>query len=208
MKITELKVNEYLEILGSDAPAPGGGAAAGLAGAQGVALVAMVANLTIGKEKFKEYEQHCLDIKAECEKLEKELEKCTDDDVQAYSLFSAAYKLPRTTDEEKAERAAAIAKAAVNATEVPLKTMGLCLEGLKLADAMVGNSNPNIISDIGVGAQNLLSAVKSSWLNVKINLPSLKEEAQKEYFKSEGERIFSEAETLADKVYTNVLAAL
>ena len=70
MKITELKVNEYLEILGSDAPAPGGGAAAGLAGAQGVALVAMVANLTIGKEKFKEYEQHCLDIKAECEKLE------------------------------------------------------------------------------------------------------------------------------------------
>lgn len=208
MKITELKVNEYLEILGSDAPAPGGGAAAGLAGAQGVALVAMVANLTIGKEKFKEYEEHCINIKAECERLEKALEQCTNDDVQAYSLFSAAYKMPRTTEEEKAERAAAIAKAAVNATEVPLKTMALCLEGLKLADAMVGNSNPNIISDIGVGAQNLLSAVKSSWLNVKINLPSLKDEVQKENFKSEGERIFGETEVLADKVYANVLAAL
>ena len=102
-----MTVKDYLDLLKSDAPAPGGGSVSALSAAQGVGLVAMVADLTIGREKYAEYEEVCKAAKEEALKLYSELVAGIDKDTEAFNKVSAAYKLPKNTDEEKAARSAA-----------------------------------------------------------------------------------------------------
>ncbi len=200
MKLVDLKISEYLDVLKSDAPAPGGGSVSALAGAQGVALIMMVANLTIGRERYAAHQEICAEVKAKCEELYAELVAAIDNDTEAYNLVSAAYKLPKDTDEDKAARSKAIATATLTATEVPFHTMELCYEGLLLAKELVGRSNPNAASDIGVGAQNLLAGVKGAWLNVKINLPGVKDVTKKTEFSFKGEKFLAESQVIADEI--------
>ena len=111
MKLVDMTVKDYLDLLKSDAPAPGGGSVSALSAAQGVGLVAMVADLTIGREKYAEYEEVCKAAKEEALKLYSELVAGIDKDTEAFNKVSAAYKLPKNTDEEKAARSAAIREA-------------------------------------------------------------------------------------------------
>ena len=207
MKLIDMKVNEYLDVLKSDAPAPGGGSAGALAAAQGVALVAMVCDLTLGKEKYMEYQDVCAYAKAEAEELYGKLVESIDKDTEAFNLVSAAFKMPKGTEEEKAARSKAIADGTLVATEVPFETMMLCAEGLKVTEMIVGKSNPNAASDLGVAALNLLSGVKGAWLNVLINLPGVKDEALKAKFLT-GKKTIIEAEALAARIYMEVSAML
>nr|WP_202931098.1 cyclodeaminase/cyclohydrolase family protein [Aminipila terrae] len=105
MKLIEMKVNEYLDILKSDAPAPGGGSVSALAGAQGVGLVMMVCDLTLGKEKFADYQEICTQAKADSKKLYDALREAVDKDTEAFNLVSAAFKMPKATEEEKRSEA-------------------------------------------------------------------------------------------------------
>ena len=207
MKLVEMKVNEYLDVLKSDAPAPGGGSASALAAAQGVALVSMVCDLTLGKEKYAEYQDVCGEAKDKASDLYSKLVASIDKDTEAFNLVSAAFKMPKGTDEEKAARSKAIADGTLVATEVPFETMMLCAEGLKVTEMIIGKSNPNAASDLGVAALNLLSGVKGAWLNVLINLPGVKDEAQKEKFLT-GKKTIVEAEALAARIYMEVSAML
>ena len=200
MKLVEMKLSEYLDVLKSGAPAPGGGSVSALAGAQGVALIMMVTELTIGKPKYADFEGLCLATKEKAGKLYEALCEAVDEDTRAYSLVSAAYKLPKDTDEAKAARSKAIAEATLTATEVPFHTMELCYEGLLVAKELVGRSNPNAASDIGVGAQNLLAGVKGAWLNVKINLPGVKDELKKTEFSFKGEKLIAESEVITAEI--------
>ena len=202
-----MTVKDYLDLLKSDAPAPGGGSVSALSAAQGVGLVAMVADLTIGREKYAEYEEICKAAKEEALKLYAELVAGIDKDTEAFNKVSAAYKLPKNTDEEKAARSAAIREANVGATEVPFETVKLCLDGLKITETMVGKSNPNAASDLGVAALNLLSGIRGAWLNVKINLPGIKDEALKAKFET-GEARVDEAYVISKRIYEEVLASL
>ena len=115
--------------------------------------------------------------------------------------------MPKSTDEEKAIRSKAIAEATLTATEVPFEMLELCLQGLKVTESLVGKSNPNASSDLGVAALNLLAGIKGAWLNVSINLPSVKDEEAKKKFAA-GKEIVAEAETLALKIYQDVLENL
>ena len=207
MKLVEMKVNEYLDVLKSDAPAPGGGSASALAAAQGVALVVMVCDLTLGKEKYADYQDICARAKSEAEDLYGKLMESIDKDTEAFNLVSAAFKMPKSTDEEKAARSKAIADGTLVATEVPFETMMLCAEGLKTCEKIVGKSNPNAASDLGVASMNLLTGVKGAWLNVLINLPGVKDEALKEKFLT-GKKTIIEAEALAARIYMEVAAML
>ena len=202
-----MTVKDYLDLLKSDAPAPGGGSVSALSAAQGVGLVAMVADLTIGREKYAEYEEVCKAAKKGALKLYEELVAGIDKDTEAFNKVSAAYKLPKNTDEEKAARSAAIREANVGATEVPFETVKLCLEGLKITETMVGKSNPNAASDLGVAALNLLAGIRGAWLNVKINLPGIKDEALKAKFET-GAQMVDEAYVLANRIYEEVLSSL
>lgn len=204
MKLVDLKVNAYLDILKSDAPAPGGGSVSALAGAQGVGLFMMVADLTLGKEKYADYQDVCGKAKEKGAALFQALTEAVDQDTDAFNLISAAFKMPKETEEEKTARKQAIAAGTLAATEVPYRVMQLAYEGLLLAETMAGSSNPNAASDLGVAALNLLAAVKGAWLNVKINLPGVKDEAKANAFREGGQKIFDEAKTVADAIYEKV----
>ena len=207
MKLVDMTVRDYLDLLKSDAPAPGGGSVSALSAAQGVGLVAMVADLTIGREKYAEYEQVCKEAKEEALKLYEALVAAIDEDTEAFNKVSAAYKMPKDTDEQKAARSAAIRKANVGATQVPYETIKLCLAGLKVTETMIGKSNPNAASDLGVAALNLMAGIRGAWLNVKINLPGIKDEAAKAQFEK-GAEMVDEAYVLASRIYEEVLTSL
>lgn len=208
MKLVDLKVNEYLDVLKSDAPAPGGGSVSALAGAQGAGLFMMVADLTLGKEKYADYQEICKEAKAKGQELYIKLFEGIDKDTEAFNLVSAAFKMPKDTDEQKAARKQAIADGTLVATQVPFDTMQYCYEGLKAAERMVGRSNPNAASDLGVAVLNLMAGIKGAWLNVKINLPGVKDEAKAAYYEAEGQKIYDDAEAIARKLYDEILQNL
>lgn len=208
MKLVDMKITEFLDVLKSDAPAPGGGSASALSGAQGCALLMMVADLTLGKEKYRDFEEICLQAKKKGQSLYEELRASVDRDTEAFNLISAAFKLPKNTDEEKAVRRAAIADGTLTATEVPFNTMKLGFEALKIVESLVGKSNPNCSSDLGVGALHLKACIEGSWLNVKINLPGVKNEEKAAYFEKEGRSMYAASEKIAAECFDKVLKAL
>ncbi len=208
MKLIDLKVSEYLDVLKSDAPAPGGGSVSALAGAQAVGLFMMVADLTIGKEKYAKYQDVCQTAKRRGSELYRELTAAIDKDTDAFNLVSNAFKMPKTTPEEKAARSKAIADATLAATEVPYNVMQYEYEGMMLATTMVGRSNPNASSDMGVSILNLMAAIKGAWLNVKINLPGVKDEDKAAAFEKGGQTIYDDAQTMARELYDEILNQL
>ena len=208
MKLVDMQVKDYLELLKSDAPAPGGGSVSALAGAQGVALFMMVADLTTSKAKLEEFHAVCAEAKEKGMPLYEELTAGIDKDTEAFNLIADAFKMPKETEEEKAARRQAIADGSLAATEVPFRNMQLAYEGLQLAQTMVGKSNPNCASDLGVAILNLRACVYGAWMNVKINLPSVKDADKAKYFEEEGLKIFHDAGSIAQKAFTDVLAEL
>lgn len=200
-RLIDLDVKKYMENLASNLPAPGGGSASALAGAQGISLVMMVAELTVGKEKYRDWEAYCQKAISDGTVIQTNFLKAIDDDTDAYNKVGAAFKLPKNTDEEKAARSRAIQDATVLATRVPLRTMEISLEALKVAKSLIGKSNPNCSSDIGVGALNLKSALIGAWLNVKINLPGIKDEALRNELFEKGQSMLEEGNKIADKCY-------
>ncbi|MBN2120497.1 MAG: cyclodeaminase/cyclohydrolase family protein [Candidatus Omnitrophica bacterium] len=169
------KLREYFDDLASRKPAPGGGSAAGLVGAAGVSLLSMVANFTLGKDRYRDVESEIKEILNICEKYRLELEKLIDEDVLAYQKVTAAYSLSKETEEEKKIRAGAIQEALVKALKVPLEIARACFEASKLCKALLDKGNVNLVSDVGVAAEFLASGYKAALLNVEINLSQIKD---------------------------------
>jgi len=190
MKLIDMTVKNYLDLLKSDAPAPGGGSVSALTGAQGLALLLMVADLTLTKEKYLAVHGLCQQVK------EAGVPLYTD----AYNTVFEAYKLPKETEEEKAARGQAIRAANLLATQVPFEVMSQAYEGLKLVSNLVNHSNPNAASDLGVAASCLETAVKGGWLNVSINLPGVKDSDKAKHFEETGKSIYNESITLASRI--------
>ncbi|MBQ6501943.1 MAG: cyclodeaminase/cyclohydrolase family protein [Mogibacterium sp.] len=166
----DINIEDYLKRLGSGDPTPGGGAAAALTSAQGAALIMMVANHTIGKPKYAEFEELNKDILSEAEVLLGSLTDGIDNDAIAFGKVSAAYALPKT-DEEK--RSAEIASASVLAAEAPLMVMEDSLSALRLAATLKGRSNKMLESDVFVAALHLYAGIRSAYYNVEANMPAI-----------------------------------
>lgn len=198
-------ITEYLQKLASADPAPGGGAVCALTGAQGIALVMMVANLTIGKAKYAEYEDLNRDVLSKCEGLLQDMTNAIDADAEAFSLVASAYALPHATDDERAARTAAIARASLSAAEVPLASMRTAIEVLRLNAALVGRSNANLASDLYVSALVLLSCITGAQKNVEVNLPYIDDPDHVHALQTEADSIFSEAGDLADRIITAIM---
>ncbi|MEX1274402.1 MAG: cyclodeaminase/cyclohydrolase family protein [Bacteroidota bacterium] len=175
--LTEKTVDEFLDELASDSPAPGGGSVAALAGATGAALTAMVCRLTIGKKKYAEVQEEMESILQEAEELRRELTRLVDEDTEAFNRVMAAFGLPKETTEQQERRAAAIQEATREATLVPLRVMKLVDRSLPLAVRVAEKGNKNSASDAGVAALMLQAACSGAALNVRTNLGSLKDES-------------------------------
>lgn len=208
MKLYELSVREYGERLKSSEPAPGGGTASAFSGLQGAALITMVAELTLGREKYAEYAPVCHEATELGSKLFERFEELTEEDAQAYFAVADAFKLPKSTEEEKLQRSAAIREATLRATKVPFETMSLGLEGIRMAAKLSGKSNPNAASDLGVAALCLNACVQGAWFNVRINLPGLKNEAMQNDFFVKGSAMRDEAERLCVEISSAVQALM
>ena len=208
MKLIELKLNEYLDVLLSDAPAPGGGSVSALAGAQGAALMAMVCDLTTSKEKFADDHALCAELRQKAGDLYEGFAKAIDEDTEAFNLVAAAFKMPKDTDEEKAARKQAIADGTLEATKVPFRVMEMASEGLAIAEKLQNHYNRNCDSDYGVGVLNFMTCMRGAWLNVKINLPGVKDEALAKEYKEAGEKMLADGEVIATRIYQEIEEAL
>lgn len=174
--LQRLSLGQFLDRLASADPTPGGGGAAALAGALAAALVSMVCRLTVGRERFAAVEAQARWLLEESESLRAELARAIDADAEAYARVAAAYRLPRGTEAEKAERARALQEATLLAARPPLEVAAACGRVLDLAEAGVEVLNPGPISDVEVAAHLALAGLRSALANVEINRRGLKDE--------------------------------
>ena len=208
MKLAELKTAEFVDLLASDAPAPGGGSAAALEGALGAALTAMVCGLTVGKKKYAEFEALAAETQKKAADLKARFVDVMDRDTEAFNVVSAAFGMPKATDEEKAARSAAIQKGLEGCTKTPFEMMELAVEALELTASILGKSNDSAASDLGVSALSLRAAIQGAWLNVLINIGSLKNKELAEDYRVKGEALLAKALPLADQIYETVVKAM
>ena len=208
MKLAELTTAGFTDLLASDAPAPGGGSAAALEGALGAALTAMVCSLTVGKKKYAEHEELARSVQAKANELRTRFVDVMDRDTEAFNVVSAAFGMPKATDEEKAARSAAIQKGLEGCTKTPFEMMELAVETLELTASILGKSNDSAASDLGVSALSLRAAIQGAWLNVLINIGSLKNKELAEDYRAKGEALLAKALPLADQIYDTVVKAM
>ena len=198
-KLTDLTSKDFLTELASSAPAPGGGGGAAMAGALAAALASMVCNLTIGKEKFAAQECEVKALLQEAEQVRQDLLALVEDDAAVFNSFMACYKLPKTTDAEKAARTAAIRKAAKQAAEVPLAIARASYKVLQLAHRLVIIGNPGVITDGACSALLARAALRCAEYNVRINLGLTKDEAYNEQVAAELNKLLKSAEELEEQ---------
>jgi formiminotetrahydrofolate cyclodeaminase len=175
--LLNVTVGDLLASLGSSDPAPGGGAAAALAGALGAAVIEMTANLTLGRPRYAAVADDAQRIAARAAALRQALTDLGDADAAAFEQVGAAYQLPRADDAQKATRAAAIQAALRAAAEVPLSTASTCAEVIRLAEEAAPILNAAVISDVLVGGVLAQAALESAGLNVEVNLASMTDDA-------------------------------
>ena len=208
MELSELTVRGFANLLGSDAPAPGGGSAAALAGSLGASLSAMVSALTLGRKKYAEYQELAQSGYERGSALKDAFLQAMEHDTAVFNDFSAAMSLPKQTPEEKEARSAAMQKALTLCIESPLHMMELSLESIRLTDELLGKTNANALSDLGVSALMLAAAVQGAWLNVLINLGSLKDEAAANAYRAKGEALLNDTLQRSHALYEKIEQAL
>ena len=201
-------IRAFLDELASESPTPGGGGAAAATGAMGAALVSMVCNLTIGKEKFAAVETRMKDILAKAEALRVKLTDLMAEDVAAFDAVMAAYRLPKDTPDDKTARSAAIQEAAKTAALTPLATARSCAEVIELAQSAAELGNPNVLSDAGVAALCAQAGLKGAALNVFINLGMIKDQTFVSQCQAELEQLLISHVALADEIYELVRGKL
>jgi len=212
MKLVELDVLKFLDVVDSNSPAPGGGSVSALASSLGTSLARMVAHLSFGKKK---YEALPDDVKAkfvanfdELLKIKNELNDLIDRDSEAYNTVMAAYKLPKETDEEKAARNTEIQKSLKYAIQTPYDIVVLSGKAISLLGEILANGNQNAITDIGVGTMLLMVGLEGGILNVKVNLSSIKDTAYVEKINKEISEIKATAEKEKERIMGIVNSAL
>ncbi len=205
MELVDLTVKEFVQILGSNEPAPGGGSAAALSATMGISLTKMVCELTLGKKKYVEYEDDIKLVFDETVSLQKKLLIAIDEDTEAFNAVAAVFSMPKETDTEKKARRVAMQTALQGAAESPFNMMKLMVIGLEVTKRAIGKSNTNAASDLGVAALNLKAGLQGAWLNVLINLSSIKDEEFVTQHRFEGEKLLAKGRLLADEIYMEIL---
>ena len=172
----EMTLQEFQKTLASKSPTPGGGTASAVALGQSAALVAMVSNLTIGNEKWKDGWQASESALGIANMVMDDAGTLATEDSNAFDKVMDAFKLPKNSDEEKQFRRNEIRNSTLYAAEIPYKTANLSLSILEQMKDLSLHANANAISDVGVAALLASAACKGALFNVEINLNSLPED--------------------------------
>ena len=204
-RLVSMSLSRFSEEVLSESPAPGGGSVAAYMAACGTALSGMVANLSSHKRGWDERWAYFSDIAEKAEGIRKSLIAAVDADTEAFNRVMEAFSLPKSSDEEKVIRSAAIQIAQKGAVEVPLQVMRTSLSAMPLTLTMATEGNPNSVSDAGVGAAALHAGIYGAYLNVLINLKDLKDRSLAAAFASEAEKLMSESADWEKKIKDIVL---
>ncbi len=193
-KLVDMTCTGFAEETASESPAPGGGSISAYMGALAAALGTMVANLSSHKAGWDDRWEYFSDWADNGMGVMNELLYLVDEDTAAFNKIMDVFGMPKSTDEEKAARAAAMEEATLYATQVPLRTMKAAYRAFDVVRAMAEEGNPNSVSDAGVGALAARSAVMGACLNVKINAAGLKDRAVADALVKEAEEIQAAAQ--------------
>ena len=207
-KLVQLDLREFANETASESPAPGGGSISAYMGALGASLGTMVANLSSHKRGWDDRWKEFSEWADKGQQIKDELLKAVDEDTEAFNQIMTAFSLPKNSDDEKKIRSEAIQNATKTAMEVPFRVMQLSASAFPLLKAMVESGNPNSISDAGVGALAIRSAVLGSYLNVKINSSGLKDVAFKEDILKKADLIKNEAIKMESEIISLVEKAM
>ena len=199
-RYTDGSIQAYLDRLASGSPEPGGGSVAALVGALGAALVTMVTDLTLGKDKFAAVQDEMAALRARAEAARRELEDLVTGDAEAYAAVAAAMKLPKDTEAEKAERDRTLQAALRGAAQAPLRVAETALTVAQLSLPAAEMGNPHAVSDAGVAVILADAAAQSAALNVRINLAWIADEEFNRTTWARIEAILSETAGLRDGV--------
>ena len=205
---TKKNAEEFVEILASKEPVPGGGGASALVGAVGCALGNMVGSLTVGKKKYADVEAEIIALKEKADKLQKELLALVDKDAEAFEPLAKAYGLPKETEEEKAEKAKVMEAALKTACGVPLEIMRKCCEAIELIEEFAAKGSRLALSDAGVGASFCRAALFGASLNVFINTKAMAERECAEKLNKEANEMMDEYGARAEAVFNKVKESL
>lgn len=192
-------LREVIEESASNAPTPGGGSVSAVVACFGVAMTAMVCNLTLGKEKYKEVEPQVKEILNTTGGLLNRLEELVKADMESFDSFMAAYRLPKGTEEEKAVREAAVQKALKSSTDTPMEIARVCLKALKVTEQLSKIGNKMAISDAGVAALAAEAALNGVLLSADANIPSISDRDYVNRIVDEKKALVMEAGRLKEK---------
>jgi len=193
-KLNDLTVSEFSDETASESPAPGGGSVSAYMGSLGAALATMVANLSSHKRGWDDHWKEFSDWADKGIALQAELKQLVDEDTEAFNRIIEAFKLPKTKPEEKQKRKQAIQDATKNAIMVPYRIMERAYEAFEVIEAMVEKGNPNSVTDAGVGALAVRSAIRGAFMNVRINSSDLDDQQFVENITQKGEEIVQKAQ--------------
>ena len=208
MKLVNMPIREFSEVLASKAPAPGGGSTAALGGALGAALIGMVASLTDGHKTFDKGGPFIKHSIMQAEELRITMLDIIDRDTEAFNMVTAVFAMPKSTDEEKAARKKAMQEALKACTVTPFELMECVYSAVDLADEMIGNYNTNAASDLGVAVLNLKAAAQGAWLNILINLEGISDEIFCAKYLITGNDLLQAICELVDDIYADILQGL
>lgn len=201
---TENSCKDFIDVLASSAPIPGGGGASALVGAIGVALGNMVGSLTVGKKCYVDVEEDIIRCKKEADEITKRLLELVAKDAEVFEPLSKAYSLPKSTPEELAKKEEVMAVVLKDACEVPLEIMKTCARGLDLMKEFAEKGSRIALSDAGVGATLLKSALQGASLNIYINTKSIKDRVLAQQLNDETDSLRKTYEKKADEIFENV----
>ena len=206
--VESMTIQEFLDVLSSKEPVPGGGGASALAGALGNALGQMVANLTIGKKKYAQVEDEIKELAERMKGIQGQFTALADQDAKVFAPLAKCYSLPSGTEEEKAYKAEVMEARLLDASLVPMEIMEKASEMLEIMDILADKGSRMAVSDVGVGVQFIRTALLGAVMNVYINTKSMKKREKAEEMNEKAERLIKEGTESEDRIYQKVLEQL
>ena len=206
MDFANASCTEFVTVLASNAPVPGGGGASALVAAIGTALGNMVGSLTVGKKKYADVEEEMVALKAKCDAIQADLLALIARDAEVFAPLAKAYGLPKETEEEKAYKAKVLEECTVNACSVPMEIMETCCEAIDVIAVFAEKGSRLAVSDAGCGAACCKAALMSASLNVFINTKSLQNRAKADELNAKANGMLDEYCAKADAIFAAVRA--
>ena len=201
-------IQEFLAVLSSKAPVPGGGGASALAGALGNALGQMVANLTIGKKRYADVEEEICGLLKRMEGLQAEFVRLADRDAEVFAPLAQCYSLPASTPEERAYKEQVMEERLYDASQVPMEIMERAVEMMEILDILADKGSRLAVSDVGVGIQYMRAALLGAVMNVYINTRSMKNRQRAEEINQRALNLTKRGSSMPDEIYSKVLSGL